>query len=87
MSEISREDREAALDLAWGAGVSGAWKRVAEMSRAGIDVRQWAENLTPRDIAAEWREARTLLGLDATGEQAIKEAEEFGSTGGRNATE
>ena len=64
MSEISREDREDALNLAWGAGVSGAWKRVAEMYREGKDVQAWAANLPPRDIAAEWQEARRLLQLD-----------------------
>lgn len=70
MSEISREDREAALNLAWGAGVSGAWKCVAEMYREGKDVRAWADGLTPRDIAAELRETRRLLQLD---EQALVE--------------
>jgi len=62
--QISRDDREAALDIAWGAGVAGAWKRVADMYREGIDVQAWAAGLTPRDIGAELREARRLLQLD-----------------------
>ena len=64
MSEISRDDRETALNLAWGAGVALAWGCVAEMYREGKDVQQWANDLTPLDIGVEIQQARRLLQLD-----------------------
>ena len=62
---ISREAAEDALDHAWNAGVSGAWRRVREMFTEGVDVQQWAITVEKHSppVAAEWQQARALLRL------------------------